>query len=163
MLLNKLKKKIRGKPTSSFYANRVFIGGHFETEDDLKFQEVIFSISGLEDWLFENRFRNFNYSSTEVSLLYNKPEDINLYDSENFSLNICFTYETNQSSKSFTINHKSFLKVRFNKEETLENILTQVFTTQQFFAFALLEKVILEFVSVFITNVGEKHEIEIYF
>ena len=62
--------------TSSFYANEVFVGAHFQKSEDIKFRELSICYSYLDEWVNISGF-NIQYpDKSEVVIKYKQPEPI---------------------------------------------------------------------------------------
>ena len=65
-----------GLLTSSFYANEVFVGAHFQKSEDIKFRKLSIRYSYLDEWVDISGF-NIQYpDKKEVVIKYKQPEPI---------------------------------------------------------------------------------------
>ncbi len=104
---HKRSSSTAGFPTSSFYANRVFIGLHFTKPEDLKFKSLFVNYPYLEEWrktvvFSSSQESGENFEQYEVK--YEAPEpvkakidnfrisldhDFNVSDDGRFSSTLC--------------------------------------------------------------------------
>ena len=65
-----------GLLTSSFYANEIFVGAHFQKSEDIKFRELSIRYSYLDEWVNISGF-NIQYpDEKEIVIKYKEPEPI---------------------------------------------------------------------------------------
>ncbi len=72
-----------GLPRSVFFANVIFIGYHFDTEEKILFDEIAISFSDLSSWVsisgFKNEVESFpDIGKHKLSFIYETPKDISL-------------------------------------------------------------------------------------
>ena len=107
--------------SSSFIANVVFSGHHFEKEEDIIFDSLSLSYSHLEEWAritgFQSKIEtdsNHHFMKQEVS--YNFPEKIEVkLNNLNISFDYYFTQDGDQI-REFNLKQTMFIKIEPDKQ-----------------------------------------------
>lgn len=71
--------------------------------------------------------RNFRFEklnlNRQFSVSYNRPPDIYLFESKDFNMKICFSFESTVSKGEVNLSEKPFLSLEFNNEKNMDHIL----------------------------------------
>ncbi len=130
---NRTKLSMPGMLVSFFTANIVFIGQHFEREEDIEFKNLSINYSYLEDWINILAFENFqaadlDYNLRKYEVRYSFPQKIEA-KLEGININIYHQLKKHQSRNEVVLKYTAFIELEphnslhFNDfEEYINNI-----------------------------------------
>lgn len=151
-----------GKPSTTYTIGYSFIGLHADKIEDLKFTQISSEIFNLGEWVGISGFKhqvvdpkkNKNY---EITVEYKLPDAIEFEIDDRTKGRINFTVNQPGLSayqKSVTINQKVSFQAITTDEQTIETLLTYLFTFQNFLTLALYKSTYPLSVSL----TGERHK-----
>ncbi|KIC62582.1 ApeA N-terminal domain 1-containing protein [Chryseobacterium taiwanense] len=141
-----------GTPSSEYIVNYIFRGAHFNTQEDIKFDQLVTEISDLEEWVGISGFiKDFDFikkiemqKNHEFKLDYKLPSTINFPLSENldgqFNFVMIPSSEAIHYQKQFLITQRTELILKYKEEKNIEDILNDLFIFQSFLILGLYEK-----------------------
>lgn len=128
-----------GFPTSSFYANIVFIGWHFTKPEELKFKSFFVNYPYFEEWskigVFSYR-RESEEKSKQYEVKYEVPEPVKA-KIDNFK--ISFDHNLNVSGdwiREVNLKHTTFIKIEPEDELYFEEYQSILYHLQNFLSLA---------------------------
>jgi len=111
-----------GLLTSSFYANEVFIGTHFQRSEDIKFRELSIRYSYLDEWVNISGFDIQYPDKKAVVIKYKLPEPIQANIGEDYKIfiDIQATYPTHSIvQKEASIKQKTYIRIEHSVKKIL--------------------------------------------
>ncbi|MCS7216042.1 MAG: hypothetical protein NZ826_07875 [Thermodesulfovibrio sp.] len=135
------KMSIPGFLTSSFYANRIFVGAHFTKKEDVKFRQLDVHYSNLNEWVNIYGFKHQPPSDergTAVSYAIPEPVEASL---DNFKLSIVFKAKTSVKPEEVAIKQKTYIRIAYTEEKPLDECLKMIYHIGNFLTFAVGEPV----------------------
>ncbi|MDY7019282.1 MAG: hypothetical protein SU899_04340 [Chloroflexota bacterium] len=129
-----------GVSTSELYAHEVFVGVHFEEQEDIKFKHLFVCYSHLDEWLHISGF-DFKYSEEELVLKYKSPDPIRVLVSGELELFIRFKYSSTSALTKFEIRQEADISIVPVGEMHSEEYLKIMHRIQDFLSFAIMEPV----------------------
>lgn len=131
-----------GLLTSSFYANEVFVGAHFQKSEDIKFRELSIRYSYLDGWVNISGFDIQYPDKKEVVIKYKQPEPIQASISEDCKIFIDITYLTHSIvQKETSIKQKTYIKIEHSIEKSLDEYRGIMRNIQNFLSLGITEPV----------------------
>jgi hypothetical protein len=131
--------------TSSFYANVIFIGAHFQKLEDIKFKSISIHYSHLDEWVNISGF-NIKPPGEEKELIikYKLPEPIKA-DVSNV-LKVLINIRATESSPSFvqkeaTIKQETEIKIETSEDKSFEDYRRIMYHIQNFLTLGITEPV----------------------
>ena len=125
--------------TSSFYANEVFVGAHFQKSEDIKFRELSICYSYLDEWVNISGF-NIQYpDKREVVIKYKQPEPIQASIGEDCKMFIDFQVTIVQ--KEASIKQRTYIRIEPSVEKSLEEYWNIMRDIQNFLSLGVTEPV----------------------
>ena len=125
--------------TSSFYANEVFVGAHFQKSEDIKFRELSICYSYLDEWVNISGF-NIQYpDKREVVIKYKQPEPIQASIGEDCKMFIDFQVTIVQ--KEASIKQRTYIRIEPSVEKSLEEYWNIMRNIQNFLSLGVTEPV----------------------
>ena len=130
---------VPGLLTSSFYANEVFVGAHFQKSEDIKFRELSICYSYLDEWVNISGF-NIQYpDKSEVVIKYKQPEPIQASIGEDCKMFIDFQVTIVQ--KEASIKQRTYIRIEPSVEKSLEEYWNIMRDIQNFLSLGVTEPV----------------------
>lgn len=133
-----------GLLTSSFYANEIFIGAHFQKSEDIKFRELSIRYSYLDEWVNISGF-NIQYpDKKEVVIKYKQPEPIQASIGEDCKIfiDIQATYPTHSiAQKEAGVKQKTYIRIKHSIEKSLDGYWDIMRHTKNFLSLGITEPV----------------------
>lgn len=132
----------RGFLTSSFYANLVFVGAHFERKEDIKFKKLSIHYSYLNEWVNVSGFDipEFNHNK-EVVIKFKPPEPIQASISKDYKILINFRYTFSPSMEMVAIKQKTFLTIEPLEEKSFDEYRSIMYHLQNFLSLGIMKAV----------------------
>ena len=131
-----------GLLTSSFYANEVFVGAHFQKSEDIKFRELSIRYSYLDEWV---NISGFNITDEkEIVIKYKQPEPIQASIGEDCKIFIDFQFTYSPPSivqKEASIKQRTYIRIEHSVEKSLEEYWNIMRHIQNFLSFGVTEPV----------------------
>lgn len=134
-----------GFQTSSFYADLVFIGAHFQKSEDIKFKSIFVHYLHLDEWVNISGFDiKHLWEEKEVIIKYKLPEpfraDIN--DGLKIYINFQFTWQSfSFVQKETTIKQKTEIKIETSEDKSFEDYRKIIYHIQKFLTLGIMEPV----------------------
>ncbi len=127
------------KGTSSFIANKAYIGCHFQSKEDVKFIKIAYHPTYLDDWL-DLKPTNIEYKENGFSLSYTKPDRLVFPIGDDLKIHIGYTanYPDFGSSNHMHFEHKSYFIIERNKEEDFNSFGKIMYLLNSFLALAVM-------------------------
>jgi len=142
---NKLSLSIPGLLTSSFYANLVFIGAHFQDLKYIKFKSISVHYLYLDEWV---NISGFDIKplrkEKEVIIKYKQPEPFqaNINDEFKVLINFKSIWPTLSSvQKEATIKQKAEIKIETFEEKSFEYYRKIMYHIRNFLSLGIMEPV----------------------
>ena len=114
---------VPGLLTSSFCANEVFVGAHFQKSEDIKFRELSIRYSYLDEWVNISGF-NIQYpDKKEVVIKYKQPEPIQASIGEDCKIfiDIQATYPIHSIvQKEAGVKQETYIRIKHSVEKSLD-------------------------------------------
>jgi len=155
---------------SAWNASKVYSGVGFSHEEIISFNEVRFSVDGLDDWLSISAFETtINYETTETTIKYSPSSVLVINLSEDQSLEIDHSMRVPSISSwcEAKIEKRSYFKLKYRDPKPIEVFTKVIHQMLTFMTFAMDEKISLNSVKAIVTvgNGFEKEEklIDVYF
>jgi hypothetical protein len=133
-----------GFPTSSFYANIVFIGGHFTKPEDLEFKSFFVNYPYFEEW---SKIGVFSYSRDseekfkQYEMKYEVPEPV---EAKINNFRISFDHGFNVSGdwlREVKLKHTTFIKIEPEDELHFEEYQNILYHLQNFLSLATMRAI----------------------
>ena len=135
---------VPGLPTSSFYANEVFVGAHFQKSEDIKFRELFICYSYLDEWVNISGFNIQHPNEKETVIKYKKPEPIQASIYEDCKIKIFIdiqdTYPT-IVQKEASIKQITYIRIEHSVEKSLKEYWNIMRLIQNFLSLGVTEPV----------------------
>jgi hypothetical protein len=136
---------VPGLLTSSFYANVVFVGTHFQKNDDIKFKKLSIHYSYLDDWVNISGFDLQHFSDKkEVVIKYKLPESIQASIGEDYKIfiDIRATGPTHSIvQKEASIKQRTYIRIEPSEEKSFDEYLNIMYHIQNFLSLGIMESV----------------------
>lgn len=135
--------------TSSFFANLVFIGAHFQKSEDIKFKSISVHYLHLDEWVnisgFDIKFDIKSlWKEKEMIIKYKLPEPFQADISDGFKILINFR-ATGPSllfvQKEATIKQKTEIKIETSEDKSFEDYRKIIYHIQNFLSLGIMESV----------------------
>lgn len=118
---------------SSFYANEVFVGVHFQRPKDIKFKSLSIHYSYLDEWV---NISGFNIQHRNGVLIeYKSPESIQAIINDDLKIFIDFytAYPTiSIVQKEACIKQKAYIKIEPSEDKSFDEYLNIMYSIQKF-------------------------------
>lgn len=138
----KLSMSSPGLPTSSFYANVVFVGATFQSKDDIKFKRMLIHYSNLDEWVNISGIDIQDLPDRkEVVIKYKRPEPIKVDMSDNYDvfLDVLATGPTHSAvQKEASIEQKTYVRIEPREKISFDEFLNIAYNIQNFLSLAFL-------------------------
>lgn len=136
---------VPGFQTTLYLALMVFVGIHFEKEEDIKFKELLIHYSYLEEWINVSGIdysRFVNNKDIDISIQFKQPEPIQAEINENYRLSIHFGYLIpKESRREIGIKERVSIGIESSKEKSFAELLVISSHIQNFISFGVMEPV----------------------
>jgi len=133
-----------GLLTSSFRANEIFVGAHFQKSEDIKFRELSIRYSYLDEWVNISGF-DIQYPDKKVVVIkYKLPEPIQANIGEDYKVFIDFqaTYPTHFIvQKEASIKQRTYVRIEHSAEKSLDEYWDIMRYIQNFLSLGITEPV----------------------
>jgi len=133
-----------GLLTSSFYANRAFVGAHFEKNKDIKFKSLSVHYLYLDEWFNVSGFDIPHlFDEKEVVIRYKLPEPIQAaIDEYKIFLDVRATGPTHSIvQKEASIKQRTYIRVEPSGEKSFDEYLNIMYRIQNFLSLGITEPV----------------------
>jgi len=133
-----------GFQTSSFYANLVFIGAHFQKLENIKFKSLFVHYLHLDEWVNISGFDIKHLREKEVVIKYKLPEpfQIDISDGLKILINIRATGPSlSFVQKEATIKQKTEIKIETSEDKSFEYYRKIMYHIQNFLSLGIMEPV----------------------
>lgn len=132
-----------GFQTSSFYANVVFIGAHFQKKEDIKFKKISIHYSHLDEWVNLSGFdiQHF-FDKKEVIIKYKLPEPIQASVGEDYKIFIDIRANGPIRSivqKEASIKQRIYIRIEPSEEKSFDKYLNIMYHIQNFLSLGIME------------------------
>lgn len=121
---------------STYSSNYVFVGVHFFTKRDIKFNKISLKYSHLDEWLNQPNFKtDIDRKSRYISVSYTQPEDIGVPLSSDMKMKIRQVgalSSSNMLEKEIRINQISNVIFEFKRKVDLKTVLNTVILFRNF-------------------------------
>lgn len=126
-----------------FYPDIIFIGHLFNKLNEIKFDQIYFHLSYLDDWINKCNFNiKVNPKKRSFNLSYNKSKPILLFVDENVRILIDFKASLPLFPyRKMKFQENSFLKIKFKKAINLEYYLQIIKILKTFLILAMLKPI----------------------
>jgi hypothetical protein len=132
-----------GFQTSSFYANFVFIGAHFQKSEDIKFKSISVHYLHLDEWVNISGF-DIKWEEKGVIIKYKMPEPFHadISDGLKILINIRPTWPSlSFVQKEATIKQKTEIKIETSEDKSFEDYRKIIYHIQNFLSLGIMESV----------------------
>lgn len=132
-----------GIKTSTYTANFLFIGHHFCSSSDLRFNSLSVAVHNLSSWLqiygFEKVESDYYLKSSEIK--YKLPEELNfdIDDQKSIAFNFTFIAPFREKTDRIELEQKSELEIKSKNSNHFEDILNDYFHFQHFLEIGFYE------------------------
>ncbi len=136
-------RSYRGLLTSSFYANLVFVGAHFQDAKDIKFKSMSVYYSYLDEWVGISGFEIKQlWEGKGVVIRYKLPEPIRADISDKLGLEINF-HAIGPNFPFFQINieQKTEIKIITSEDTSFEDYRKLIFQIRNLLTLATMQSV----------------------
>lgn len=142
-----------GFQTSIFNAQRIIIGDHINSEDELLFDSVEFSLENLEEWVNIQGF-NVNVSSHDsYQISYERPKDLFFHINDQVTGNLCFRNNTPFSRNPIIrLSQENYFELKFNGQLSLKDVIENVWRMRQFITLMMFEETKIKWINVIKDN-----------
>lgn len=133
-----------GLLTSSFYANEVFVGAHFQRSEDIKFRELSIRYSYLDEWGNISGFNIQHHDKKEVVIKYKQPEPIQASIGEDCKIfiDIQATYSIHSiGQKEAGVKQETYIRIKHSVEKSLDEYWNIMRHIQNFLSLGVTEPV----------------------
>jgi len=133
-----------GFQISSFYANVIFIGAHFQKSEDIKFKNISVHYSHLDEWTNISGFDIQYLPEREVAVKYKVPESIKASINDDYNIHIIFRAEYPVRStvqKEANIKQITYIKIEASQEKILEEYWKTMYQIQNFLSLGVMSPV----------------------
>lgn len=125
-----------------FRVNRVFVGAHFQREDDIKFKSVSARFLHLDEWLGISGFESEEQlkGGKAISVVYSNPSEIQMKIGNGYSLSIFFDYAVEFPSRGyykFNIQQEARIKIEADRARTLRDYEKVIEDIQNFISLGI--------------------------
>jgi ApeA N-terminal domain 1/Apea-like HEPN len=134
----------QGLKASSYYANKVFKGVHFQKTQDIKFTSVYVKYSYLNEWVNITGFDMQPLPGEEIVIKYKTPEPIivNINDDYKISLIVRAGHFTNYiGEREVSIKEKTYIMIETMKEKSFAEFKKIIRHVQNFLSLGVTEPV----------------------
>lgn len=132
-----------GFQTSSFYANVVFIGAHFQKKEDIKFKKISIHYSHLDEWVNLSGFNiQHFFDKKEVIIKYKLPESIQASVGEDYKIFIDIRANGPIRSiiqKEASIKQRIYIRIELSEEKSFDKYLNIMHHIQNFLSLGIME------------------------
>lgn len=132
-----------GFPTSSFYANIVFIGAHFQNADAIKFKSISVHYLHLDEWVNISGFNLKLYPNENRGVIeYKLPEPVKACIQDDYTIQIVFKAKGPSWSlvqKETSIKQKTYIKIDASEEIPYEEYTKKIYLIQNFLTLGIME------------------------
>ncbi len=133
-----------GFQASSFYANLVFIGAHFQKLEDIKFKSISAHYLYLDEWVNISGFDIKSLGEKGVIIKYKLPEPFQAEISDEFKILIHFRAKESLHSfvqKEVTIKQNTEIKIETSEDKPFEDFRKIMSHIQNFLTLGITEPV----------------------
>lgn len=133
-----------GFPTTIIFANMIFEGVQFNSEEDIKFNEVSCHFSNLDEWAWMNAINIDMLPDNELEIKYKLPEKLRVDISEEYTVEIYPKAQTPRRSivqKEANIIQKIYVKVINKKNNSFEELKGKLQHVQHFISLGIGEPI----------------------
>lgn len=152
-----------GLSTSSFYANEVFVGTHFQKSEDIKFRKLSIRYSYLDEWVNISGFDIRYPDEKEVVIKYKQPKPIQANIGKGYKILIDFqpTYPIHSVvQKEASIKQRAYIRIEYPVEKSLNKYWNIIYHIQNFLSLGITEPAY----PLAITGITEANkQVEIYY
>ena len=165
------RSMVHGRWTTShvIWANRAFIGFSYNEDADPRFDTVIFSVEGIDEWVGISGIEvDEEIEKRTLTISYNQPEEVSLDLHNGMQLLITFvpTFPGLPSAKSAEVSQKTYFKLVSQEERALDEFTSIAEKITAFLCFVMNEIICLESVTATSDNlrhnVGGSRAVTIY-
>ncbi len=132
-----------GFSTSSFYANEVFIGAHFQNADAIKFKSISVHYLHLDEWVNISGFDIKPHANGDrVVIEYKLPEPVKACIHDDCTIHIVFKANGLSWSlvqKEVSIKQKTYIKIDSSEERSYEEYTKKIYHIQNFLTLGIME------------------------
>lgn len=134
-----------GFPTSSFYADMVFIGAHFQKLENIKFKSISVHYLHLDEWANISGFDiQPPLPDREVVIKYKAPEPIKASINDDYTIHIIIKAKNPTRSvvqKEVSITQKTYIQIKALEEKSFEEYMKVMNHIQNFLSLGVMEPV----------------------
>lgn len=141
---NKLSYSPAGFQTSSFYANMIFIGAHFQKSEDIKFKSISVHYLHLDEWANISGFDIQSLPDGGIVIKYKLPEPIKIRIDDDCEVCIITRAEFSPHhvvQKDATIKQRTYIKIETSEEKSFEEYEGMMYQIQNFLSLGVWESV----------------------
>lgn len=140
-----------------FYCHKALFGVAYDNNEDILLNTFQFSVEGLNEWVNVSGIKvDDQWDNQTATITYEKPNEIELYLSNDIKLLITFSW--NQPTVSITeakITQNTYLKLVSEKERSLEDFMGIAYKINTFLCFAMDQIVSIKEISVTANTIQE--------
>ncbi len=134
-----------GLLTSSFYADVVFVGAHFQKNEDIRFKEMSIYYLYLDEWVNISGFKiQLEFDEKEMLIKYESPASIQAGIDKDYKIFIGFgvTYPTlSIVQKEVNIKQRTYIRIEPSVEKSLDEYWNIMGYIQNFLSLGIMEPV----------------------
>ena len=141
---NKVSYSSAGFQTSSFYANMIFIGAHFQKSEDIKFKSIYVHYLYLDEWANISGFDIQSLPDGGIVIKYKLPEPIKIRIDDGCEVCIIIRAEVSPHhvvQKDATIKQRTYIKIETSEEKSFEEYEGMMYQIQNFLSLGVWESV----------------------
>lgn len=133
-------------PSSSYAVLQLFIGHHFQKEDELKFSKIFVHLTHFDEWIgISGFFMNLDsIKENKISITYSQPKEIKFSINETFSITIGFGYSINTKNndeKEQSIQQRTGITIETENDLPFIQFLNVLSDIRQFLGLACLHPI----------------------
>ncbi len=135
---------VPGFQTSSFYADMVFIGAHFQKSENIKFKSISVHYLHLDEWANISGFDIQRLPDREVVIKYKLPEPIKASINDDYTIHIIIKAKGPTLSvvqKEVSITQKTYIQIKALEEKSFEEYMKVMYHIQNFLSLGVMEPV----------------------
>ena len=132
-----------GFEKSSFYANEIFIGAHFQKKEDMNFKNISIHYPHLDEWVNKSGFyRLHEPDSKEEIIKYKQPESVQATISDDYKIFIDFRSTLSIIiRKEESIKQRIYIRIESSEEKSWDEYLNILYHIRNFLSLGITEPV----------------------
>jgi len=159
---------VPGYVTESYTCVICLVSYHYNTEEDIKFNSILFRFDSLNEWLGHKIFKNTKEKSTKDSEIYSieaKIPKLKIVSFEDIRMSFKYFYSLSYGNEGFSIkNLNPWIMIDFNEAKKLEDIWYYLQNVSSFIDLGIGKRSkLLNLQAIPIHNEERVNNIEIYY